>query len=273
MSQQYKSELWFGVYGREYEGAEPVFFDENSLPSWVEVLKESYPSIKKELGPLMEEGNEDLKPYFGEDLQFPPRNWKTIGFCFWGKKIHENLKRFPQVASLFDKIPGLITVSFNLLEPNSRIKPHFGETNAAFRVHLGIRIPAGLPQCGFVVNGEARAWHEGELTVFLDANTHEAFNDTNEKRYVLLIDIMRPEFEARKNWVCIKALSILSFYYVDSYTRILSSWLTLDQLKLTPRWVIDLVLLPVQGIWWLWLPLQNRIDFKRPLRWMRRLFH
>lgn len=265
------NKLWFGVYGREYEGTEPAFFDEAELPSWVNVLKESFPHIKEELSPLMQEGNKEMTPYFGEDLQFPPKNWKTIGLCFWGKKIHENLKRFPVTAGLFDKIPGLITVSFNLLEPHSRIKPHFGETNATFRVHLGIKIPAGLPQCGFVVNGEARAWREGELLVFLDANIHEAFNDMDEQRYVLLLDIMRPEFASRKKWVCVKALSILSFYYIDAYTRILSSWLTLERLRKTPRWVIDLMLLPVQGIWWFWLPLQNWADFKRPLRWIRGL--
>lgn len=272
MSAKYSNELWFGIYGREYKGIEPSFFDEAELSSWVYVLKESYSNIKNELLPLMSGDNKELAPYFGEDLQFPPKNWKTIGLCFWGKKDHGNMKRFPALAGLFEKIPGLLTVSFNLLEPNSHIKPHFGETNGVFRVHLGIKIPAGLPQCGFVVNGEARAWQEGELLVFLDANIHEAFNNTDEQRYILLMDIIRPEFESRKKAICVKALSILSFYYIDAYTHIFSSWLVLDRMKKTPRWVVDIVLLPAQIVWWFWLPLQNLIDFKRPLRWARNLF-
>ncbi len=269
MNSKYKNELWFGIYGRQYKGIEPAFFDETELSSWVEVLKENYPLIQKELAPLMLGKNKDMVPYFGEDLQFPPKNWKTIGLCFWGKKVHENMKRFPVLASLFDKIPSLITVSFNLLEPHSRIKPHFGETNGVFRVHLGIKIPAGLPQCGFVVNGEARAWQEGELLVFLDANTHEAFNHTDEQRYILLMDIMRPEFESRKKWICVKALSILSFYYINAYTHLFTSVLTLERLGKTPHWLIDLILFPVQAIWWFWLPLQNWLDFKKPWRWIR----
>lgn len=265
MSKRGASELWYGIYGHPYEGEEPAFFEGNELP-WVSVLKESYPAIKRELAPLMTSSASELTPYFDENLQFPPRNWKTIGFCFWGKKIHENLDRFPAVAALFDRIPGLITVSFNLLEPHSRIKAHYGETNGAFRVHLGIQIPAGLPECGFTVKGESRPWGEGEVMVFLDANTHEAFNNSDARRYILLLDVVRPEFMDKKNFICIKSLSVLTFYWLEAHTRFFGRLFGItsqDKLKNIPRWVMNTMLLPIRLAWSVWLPFHNRFGRNR----------
>lgn len=257
--------LWFGVYGKPYKGSEPPFFDA-SVFSWEKELTRRYPEIREELSSLMAHA-EELTPYFDGNLQFPPRNWKTISFCVWGMKVQENLRRFPAIASLLSEIPGLISCSFSLLEPHSRIKPHYGDTNGVFRVHMGIKIPAGLPECGFCVNGETRAWHEGELLVFLDANRHEAFNDSDERRYVLIVDIVRPEFMEKKNYICVKVLSALTFYWIESRTKLLSRLFNItawDQLERIPRWIMDLgILLPLRMIWSLWLPLKNRVHAAR----------
>lgn len=260
-----KNILWFGVYGKPYQGNEPAFFDASAF-SWKKSLTEMYPEIRKELSWLIAH-SEELTPYFDENLQFPPKNWKTISFCVWGMKVHDNLERFPVTARLLSEIPGLISCSFSLLEPHSRIKPHYGDTNGIFRVHLGIEVPAGLPDCGFRVSGEERAWKEGELLVFLDANVHEAFNDSDKRRYVLIMDIVRPEFMQRKNYLCVKVLSVLTLYWIEAHTRLLfrlfriTAW---DQLERIPRWVMDLVfLLPLRMVWFFLLPLRNRVYFKK----------
>lgn len=260
--------LWFGVYGKRYQGSEPAFFDEADLP-WVRTLKDLYPELKAGFMPLMREDNPDFTPYFEDRLQFPPRNWKTLHFYIWGKKSHAHLAQVPVMEKLADRIPGLITASLNVLEPHSRILPHYGDTNAVYRVHLGISIPAGLPECGFKVKDESRAWGEGEALVFLDANTHEAFNESDTRRYVLLLDIMRPEFASRKTFVCVKVLSILSLYFVEArskiFTRMLSVFLKQKPggVGSIPEWVINLLLLPFMGLWYFLLPLSNRWDLKR----------
>lgn len=260
-----KDGLWFGVYGKPYKGNEPAFFDASAF-SWNQYLTANYPEIRQELAWLIARSGE-LTPYFDANLQIPPSNWKTISFCTWGMKVHENLRRFPAISRLLSEVPGLISCSFSLLEPHSRIKPHFGDTNGVFRVHMGIQVPAGLPQCGFRVNGEDRAWHEGELLVFLDANLHEAFNDSDARRYVLIMDIVRPEFMDKKNYICVKVLSALTFYWLESRTRLLSRCFNItgwDQLERIPRWIMDLVfLLPLRMIWYVWLPLRNRIGFRK----------
>lgn len=254
--------IWYGVHGREYHGPEPAFFDDE-FP-WTADLMASFPAIKEALAPLMYDDSEDLKPYFDEVLQYPPKNWKTIGFYFWGKKDYANLERFPVVAEMLSRIPGLVTASFNMLEPHSRIKPHFGETNAVYRVHLGIRIPAPLPACGFTVNGESRSWEEGGLLVFLDANVHEAFNDTDERRYILLLDILRPEFASRKKQICVKALSMLSLYFLIAHIPRFPTEALHRNAHRIPRWFADWVLLlPFKLIWSIYWPLHQKYDMKK----------
>ncbi len=255
------NKLWYGVYGEEYLGDEPAFFDDINF-EWAGFLKANYPLIKETLTPLMHENNTDFKSYFDENIQYPPLNWKTIGFYFWGKKNHQNAKRFPEIEQVFNRIPGLISASFNLLEPHSQIKPHFGDTNAVFRVHLGIKIPAGLPDCGFTVKGETKAWEEGNLLVFLDANVHEAFNHSDERRYILLLDIIRPEFAAQKKQVCVKVLSMLSLYFILSCIPAFAVFIYRYAQKI-PNWLIDFILLPVILFWHIYLPIQQRINVKK----------
>lgn len=245
MQQNSTHKLWYGVYGKEYVGPEPAFFDAQQF-EWAKTLTSNYKVIVEELAPLMHEKNTDLKPYFDDDIQFPPKNWKTIGFYFWGRKNRKVCKRFPKTESILKQIPGLISASFNMLEPNSTIKPHFGDTDAVFRVHLGIQIPAGLPECGFTVKGESRAWENGKLLVFLDANVHEAFNRSSGKRYILLLDILRPEFADRKIAVCSKVLAMLSLY------RVISWFPLLERIK-APDWVINGLLVPFRLLWWMYL--------------------
>jgi len=244
--------LWFGVYGKEYPIDEPAFFEPDQF-EWASYLREQYPKIKEALAPLMELHNEDLQPYFDTLLQDPPLNWKTIGFYFWGKKDNKNLQKYPAIEKILKQIPSLVTCSFNMLEPNSRILPHYGETNAVYRVHLGIEIPAGLPECGFKVKDEQRAWEEGELLVFLDANKHAAFNNTEKRRYVLLLDIMRPEFMHLKRKVCATSLSILSLYWLLSKMPKLLTQKLQEKPDIMPSWLVSVILFPLKCIWFLLL--------------------
>lgn len=241
-------DLWFGVFQREYSVDEPAFFEVGELPA-ATTIQTHYTAVREALAPLMATDNRDLEAYFDVDLQFPPHNWKTIGFCFWGRKNNANLARFPAVAQLIEQIPGLVTVSFNLLEPRSRILPHYGETNAVHRVHLGIKVPEQYDMCTFTVKEETRPWRDGELLIFLDANTHTAVNDSDERRYILLIDIMRPEFAHLKRRVCVQSLGMLSFYFVLAKLPARPvAYLKANAHRL-PRWVLRLAIAPFKLVW------------------------
>ena len=246
--------LWYGFLGTPYAGPEPNFFDPKNY-DWAAYVEIHWQEIMNELNVLFDdEQNTMLKPYFEDKLQYPPANWKTESFCYWGKKNHRMCRLFPQTYKILKGIPGLVSASVNLLEPGSKILPHFGDTNGIYRCHLGMKIPGTLPECGFTVGGEARPWQEGKLLIFLDAFNHEAQNLTTQKRYILLFDVVRPEFAAQKYKMCTHVLAMLSLYWIlnkfPSLTKLAENWSERTR---------EAFLIPLQIIWWLYLPIQNSL--------------
>ncbi len=124
---------------------------------------------------------------------------------------------------MIKKYPQIISASFNLLEPNSKILPHCGDTNAIYRCHLGLEIPEGLPNCGFRVRDENRAWENNEWLIFMDAYNHEAWNNSSKERYIFLIDVLRDDFSNQKKKVC---ATVLSSLFIQKWTGRLNLNLT-----------------------------------------------
>ena len=125
-----------------------------------------------------------------------PGSWSMIPLIKNGAVVEQFASRCPQtmqIARGFD-LPklGLISPSlyFSVLEPNSRIAPHTGITNARVIAHLPLIVPE---DCGFRVGGEIRRWEVGKAMVFDDMTTHEAWNDSDRIRVVLIADLWRPE--------------------------------------------------------------------------------
>jgi aspartyl/asparaginyl beta-hydroxylase (cupin superfamily) len=79
---------------------------------------------------------------------------------------------------------------FSILEPRTRIPPHTGVNNARLICHLPLIVPPG---CGFRVGAETRAWEPGKAFVFDDTIEHEAWNDSERMRVVLIFDIWHPD--------------------------------------------------------------------------------
>jgi aspartyl/asparaginyl beta-hydroxylase (cupin superfamily) len=79
-----------------------------------------------------------------------------------------------------------------VLAPHTRIPPHTGVANTRLVVHLPLIVPEG---CGFRVGNETRPWREGEAWVFDDTIEHEAWNDSDRPRAVLIFDIWSPRID------------------------------------------------------------------------------
>jgi aspartyl/asparaginyl beta-hydroxylase (cupin superfamily) len=125
--------------------------------------------------------------------------WSMIPLIRNGMVVEEFAARCPATMThaLGLDMPrlGLISPSlyFSVLEPNSRIAPHVGITNARVILHLPLIVPDA---CGFRVGGETRSWETGKALVFDDMTQHEAWNDSDRIRVVLIADLWRPELSA-----------------------------------------------------------------------------
>jgi aspartate beta-hydroxylase len=82
------------------------------------------------------------------------------------------------------------TAFFSILEPHTKIPPHTGVTNTRVTVHLPLIVPPG---CAFRVGGETREWKVGTAWVFDDTIEHEAWNDSDAPRAILIFDVWNPE--------------------------------------------------------------------------------
>lgn len=208
--------IWYSIFNLKtaYTGNEPAFYRSDNF-SWTELIETNSLKIKSELGAHL-----SSNPRFMPGIKKQKVNyhglWKTMPLMTWGVEFHKNICNFPVTKEVLKQIPGLVSASFNLLEKNSDIKQHFGETNASVRVHLGLYIPDNLPDVGFKVNGISRSWEEGKVLIFCDGYEHSGWNYSNQDRYILLLDIIRPEFIHKKRWICGNVLASLSLQSVAS---------------------------------------------------------
>jgi aspartyl/asparaginyl beta-hydroxylase (cupin superfamily) len=200
--------VWYAFSGKNFPGGMPRFYENESWP-WLEEGKNKYVLLRNEIENLLTTRSGALQPYFNTSLVNEGGKWEIVNFYFWGKRNEENLAACPELKRFLEKIPGLLTAGLSRLSPFSEIKTHIGDTNAIARCHLGLSVPSGLPLCGLRVENEDREWKEGDWLIFCDAYPHSAWNKTEKARYILLLDILLPEYEKEKTEIVKNIQSIM----------------------------------------------------------------
>lgn len=124
-------------------------------------------------------------------------DWSTCYLTDQGQPIAERVALAPVTYGILNSTVPLCrigkrapSIMFSLLRAQSNIPSHTGMVNCRFVCHLPLIVPA---YCGFRVGNVTREWRLGELMVFDDSVQHEAWNNSDEDRLVLIFDIWRPE--------------------------------------------------------------------------------
>ena len=95
-------------------------------------------------------------------------------------------------------------------QPTTHIPPHTGSTNARLLVHLPLILPG---PARFRVGNELRSWRMGEAWAFDDTIEHEAWNDADQLRVILIFDVWNPLLtEAERDLVTAMMLAKRDFY-------------------------------------------------------------
>ena len=71
---------------------------------------------------------------------------------------------------------------------------HVGYYKGFIRYQLGVIIPKETEKCYLCVNGEKYNWKEGEDVMFDDTFAHKVYNETEDIRVVVYMDIERENF-------------------------------------------------------------------------------
>jgi aspartyl/asparaginyl beta-hydroxylase (cupin superfamily) len=123
------------------------------------------------------------------------RDWTAIHLLQNGKRVEANAKHCPRTLELLSNIPqaqipgASPNAMFSLLAPHTHSPPHTGVANVRLVSHLALIVPEG---CGFRCGATTIQWKIGETFVFDDTIEHEAWNDSDELRVVLIFDLWAP---------------------------------------------------------------------------------
>lgn len=188
-----------------YNGDCPAFFDLNGI-DWYDNLVKNLPAIQEGVMDFVTNAGRKRGEYFNTEL-VEGQTWEGFSFMLWGKRNEENISGGEKFLKYFFPIPGLVSFSISVLSPRTHIVEHFGDTDANYRLHVPILIPALLPECGFKVSGTPVDW--SKIFAFSDAHRHEAWNDTDKIRIILMVDVLREGLLPRKKSICYNVLSLL----------------------------------------------------------------
>lgn len=119
-------------------------------------------------------------------------DWKSFFLYGYGEKVAANCARAPRTTALLEAIPDLNTAFFSILAPGAHIPQHRGVTKGLVTWHLGLKVPAAARACRMRVDREIVHWGAGESFLFDDTYEHEVWNDTDETRVILLVQVRRP---------------------------------------------------------------------------------
>ncbi len=179
------------------------FFERDHFP-WMGELEAKTDAIRSELEALLADGQQGFRPYVKMDPGTPENKWTELdnslrwgAYFLWeyGAPNQAACARCPETAAALEAVPRADipgrapSAFFSLLRPKTRIPPHTGVSNTRTIVHLPLIVP---PNCGFRVGGETRQWRAGQAFAFDDTIEHEAWNDSDELRAVLIFDVWNP---------------------------------------------------------------------------------
>lgn len=183
---------------------EREFHDRTTFP-WLTGLEAATDVIRGEYLALARRGSARPEPYVQYDKDLPTRQWAALNHSLDWTAFHLMRNGLP-VAENADACPATLAAlapidqpevggrspnaMFSLLKPRTRIPPHTGVANTRLVCHLPLIVPPG---CWFRVGAERREWREGEAFVFDDTIEHEAANDSDAPRVVLIFDIWHPQ--------------------------------------------------------------------------------
>lgn len=170
---------------------------------WAARLEAAAPDMRAEIEQVLAD-EQGLEPYVQERADRASRGHSLLNDARWsafhlwrdGERVEENARRCPLIMRLLElppipRIKGRSPMAMiSILKPGTHIPRHTGMLNTRLICHIPLVVPPG---CRLRVGAETRDVVEGKAMIFDDSMEHEAWNDSDAARAVLLFEIWRPE--------------------------------------------------------------------------------
>ncbi len=188
-----------------YPGLREMEFHDRALFPWLERVEGLTDTIAAELDQVANAADANLVPYVQYNASEPlaqwrelnhNRDWTAIHLIQRGKRIAPNAEHCPQTMEFLASLPQPwiqgcgANAMFSLLAPRTAIPPHVGVANFRLLCHLPLVIPG---KCWFRVGAQVREWQRGQAWMFDDSIEHEAVNETDHLRIIMIFDVWHPD--------------------------------------------------------------------------------
>ncbi len=205
------------------------FYERNDFP-WLDKIEAATADIRSELVDVLREESAFI-PYVQGEANRPQddqvgmlNNPAWSAYYLWkdGVVVPEHAARCPRTMEALADAPltrvkgRSPAVLFSLLRPGARIPPHTGYVNTRLICHLPLIVPEA---CGLRVGNDTRTPVEGKAWLFDDTMEHEAWNDSQRIRVILLFEIWRPELSESE-----RGLVSAMFEAIDAHSGEKSAW-------------------------------------------------
>jgi aspartyl/asparaginyl beta-hydroxylase (cupin superfamily) len=213
-----------------FPGLPQVQFYERSRFPWFDEIEAATGDIRAELEPVLAEAG-SFAPYVQGHANRPKNDemgmlnnpdWSAYYLWRNGEPVAGNAARFSKTLHALRNAPlGHVpnrspSILFSLLKPGAHIPPHNGLVNTRLVCHLPVIVPG---KCRLRVGNETRDWVEGKGWAFDDSIEHEAWNESDGTRVILLFDVWRPELTEDE-----RALVVALFEAIDAHSGRKPDW-------------------------------------------------
>lgn len=172
------------------------------LQSKYQTIRDEFNSVTSDMDSLKQQGNNIWAGALSDDASSYGIGWKTLVLMDRGIWDPVNVNLFPVTSKLIHdlRIP-CCEVFFASMEPYSKIELHSDFTNFVLTCHLSLYIPySGSNKCRLTVGNTTKQWMNGNMLLFDTSLMHDAINDSDQTRYILMLRIWHPDLtEVERN--------------------------------------------------------------------------
>ena len=177
-------------------------------------LEENWEEIRSELIEVLKEAEaipkfheiDKIQKFISATDDIP---WRTFGIKAFGNFVEPNASMVPKTREILEGMPNVTLALFSILDAGKHIPRHFGFFKGVLRYHLPLIVPES-GECYIVCGKQRHDWEEGQGVIFDDTYWHEVWNNTEERRVVLFLDVARadtmPKWLRGLNWHMINLL-------------------------------------------------------------------
>ena len=187
----------------------PVYLDKNLYFPDHKLLEnpDTFKKIKEEVDHMLKKTNggntlsltQDTysgeNKYIGSDVKEQngiKRAWRILNIKAGELYSQDAMTHFPYLVRILKRIPDIKSCVISILEPGIRIPIHVGYYKGIMRYMLATHIPTDRKNVFLCANGIKYNWTEGEGVLWDDTYVHKVYNNTDEIRVIIYMDVIRP---------------------------------------------------------------------------------